>query len=144
MLLGTAKGVPLTPEGIVLPCHLHEGLGQGYVMTRGLDGCVAVFPCEAWEILLERIELGTTFLMSAARHFHRYLFGGASEEKLGPDGLLPIPEHLRSHAGLEEEVVLVGVGDRLEIWSPQRWAHEEYRMTESSLRNSEELSELGV
>jgi len=144
MLLGTAKGVSLTGEGLVLPPRFHEGFGQGYVMTRGLDGCVAVFPCETWEIMRERIELGTTLLMSAARHFHRYLFGGASEEKLGPEGLVPIPEHLRSHAGLEDEVVLVGGGDRMEIWSPQRWAHEEYRMNESSLRDSEELSELGV
>lgn len=144
MLLGTAKGVPLTGEGLVLPLQFREGLAQGYVTTRGLDRCVAVFPRETWEILRERIELGTTFLMSAARHFHRYFYGGASEEKLGLEGLLPIPEHLRSHAGLEEEAVLVGVGDRLEIWSPHRWAHEEFRMNESSLRNSEELSELGV
>jgi MraZ protein len=144
MLLGTSKGVPLTQEGLLLPPHLREGLEQGYVITRGLDGCVAVFPLSVWEALLKRIEGGTSFLKAAARAFQRHLFGGASVATLESEGLIPIPEYLRRFAGLGDEVVLIGVGDRLEIWNAHRWSHEEYRVNERSLRSSEELSELGI
>jgi MraZ protein len=144
MLFGTYRSVPLKEEGLVLPPGLRDGLGQGYVITRGLDGCVAVFPLAAWEVLLERVDRGTSFLRSAARTFQRHLLGGASLGTLGPEGIVHVPEHLRQHAGLDKEVVLVGVGNRVEVWNPDRWSHEEYRMTERSALSSEELSELVV
>jgi MraZ protein len=144
MLLGTYRGLPLTREGVLLPEHLRAGFDQGYVITRGLDGCVAVFPLSVWQVLLERIERGTSFLKSAARLFQRHFLGGASVEALGPEGMMGVPDYLRQHAGLEDEVVLVGVGSRLEIWSAKRWTHEEFRMNERSLCCSEELSELGL
>jgi MraZ protein len=65
-------------------------------------------------------------------------------ETLGPDGLASVPEHLRSYAELEDDVVLVGVGNRLEIWNPRRWSQEEWRMDERVSQVSEELSELGI
>lgn len=144
MLLGTYRGVPLSEEGLVLPPALRDGLGHGYVITRGLDGCVAVFPLPVWEALLERVDRGTSFLRTAARVFQRHLFGGASVEALEPDGMVHVPDHLRRHAELDEEVVLVGVGNRVEVWNPQRWSHEEYRISERSASSSEELSELGA
>jgi MraZ protein len=144
MLFGTYRSVPLSEEGLVLPPALRDGLGQGYVITRGLDGCVSVFPLPAWEALLERVDRGASFLKTAARIFQRHLLGGASIETLGPDGMVHVPDHLRQHAELDEEVVLVGVWNRVEVWNPQRWSHEEYRMIERSTRSSEELSELGV
>jgi MraZ protein len=144
MLFGTYRSVPLSEEGLVLPPALRDGLGQGYVITRGLDGCVSVFPLPAWDALLERVDRGTSFLKTAARIFQRHLFGGASIETLGSDGMVRVPDHLRRHAELDQEVVLVGVGNRVEVWNPQRWSHEEYRMMERSTRSSEELSELGV
>jgi MraZ protein len=144
MLLGTYKDLPLTPEGVLLPDHLRVEFDQGYVITRGLDGCVAVFPLPVWEVLVERIERGTSFLKSSARLFLRHFLGGASVEALGPEGLIRVPDYLRQHAALEAEVVLVGVGNRLEIWSAKRWTHEEFRMNERSLCCAEQLSELGL
>jgi MraZ protein len=144
MLFGTYRSVPLSKDGLVLPPALRDGLGQGYVITRGLDGCVSLFPLPTWEALLERVDRGTSFLKTAARVFQRHLFGGASVETLGPDGMVHVPDHLRRHAELGKEVVLVGVGNRVEVWNPERWAHEEYRISARSTSSSEELSELGV
>lgn len=144
MLLGTSKGVPLGPEGLVLPDQLLDDLQQGFVLTRGLDRCVAIFPIEVWEELMERFESGASFLRGAARLFQRHLYGAASVETPDPDGLVKIPEQLRTYAELEDEVVLVGVGSRLEIWNPRRWSQEEWRMGESAPRVSEELSGLGI
>jgi MraZ protein len=144
MLFGTYRSVPLSKEGLVLPPALRDGVGQGYVITRGLDGCMSVFPLPAWEALLERVDRGTSFLKTAARILQRHLLGGASIETLGPDGMVYVPDHLRRHAELDEEVVLVGAGNRVEVWNPQRWGHEEYRISERLASSSEELSELGV
>jgi MraZ protein len=144
MLIGTSKGVPLGPQGLILPGHLLDDLEQGFVLTRGLDRCVVVFPLAVWQELTERFDRGTSFLRGAARLFERHLYGAACVETPGPDGLVKIPEELRTYAELEEEVVVVGVGSRLEIWNPRRWSQEEWRMGESALRVSEELSWLGV
>jgi MraZ protein len=144
MLLGTSRGVPLGPEGLVLPGHLLDDLQQGCVLTRGLDRCVAVFPLAVWQELTERFESGTSFLKGAARLFERHLYGAACVESPGPEGLVKIPEELRTYAELEEEVVVVGVGSRLEIWDPRRWSQEEWRLGESATRVSEELSGLGI
>jgi MraZ protein len=144
MLLGTYRDVQLRPEGLVLPSQVLDDLREGLVLARGLDRCVAIFPLSVWEGLLNRVEGGTSFLREAARLFQRHLYGGASVEELRPDGLLTVPEHLRTYAELEDEVVLVGVGSRLEIWNPQRWSQEEWRMGERASQVSEELSGLGI
>jgi MraZ protein len=144
MFLGTYRSVSLSKDGLVLPPALRDGLGQGYAITRGLDGCVSLFPLPTWEVLLEHVESGTSFLKAAARIFQRHLFGGASVQTLGPDGMVHVPDHLRRHAKLDQEVVLVGVGNRVEVWNPERWGHEEYRVCERSASSSDELSELGV
>lgn len=144
MLLGTSTQVRLGPDGLVLPSHLRDDLQEGFVLTRGLDKCVAVFPLTVWQGLMERFEAGASFLGGAARLLQRHLYGGASVETLGPDGLAIVPEHLRSYAELGSEVVLVGVGSRLEIWNPQRWNQEEWAMGERLSQVSQELSELGI
>lgn len=144
MLLGTSTQVRLGPDGLVLPSHLWDDLQQGLVLTRGLDKCVAVFPLAVWQGLMERFESGASFLGGAARLLQRHLYGGACVETLRPDGLAIVPEHLRSYAELENDVVLVGVGSRLEIWNPQRWSQEEWSMGERVSQASEELSELGI
>ncbi|HEM61090.1 MAG TPA: cell division/cell wall cluster transcriptional repressor MraZ [Chloroflexi bacterium] len=144
MLLGTFKSVTLTENGLILPDDLRPDLEQGYVITRGVDGCVTVFPLTVWEGLVERVEGRLSFLTSAARLFQRLLYGGASRGRPEAGGLLPIPEYLRRYADLDGEVVLLGAGSRLEIWSPQRWSYEEFSIDERLSASLEKLSELGI
>jgi MraZ protein len=144
ILLGTFKGVTLSEDRLLMPDGLLEPLEKGYVVARGVDGCVTVFPLAVWEALVERVETRLSFLKSAARIFQRQLYGGASLGVLEAGGLLRIPEHLRQYADLDEEVVLVGVGTRLEIWNPKRWSYEEFSMDERSPQSLAELSELGI
>jgi MraZ protein len=144
MLIGTFRGVQLSVEGVLVPLPLRTGLEQGFVMTRGLDRCVAVFPLPVWEAVLERIEQGTSFLLGAARLFQRHIYGGASVDDLGSDGRMKVPEHLRIYAGLGDEVVVVGVATRLEIWNPERWSEEEANIKEQAEEVSEALSQCGI
>jgi MraZ protein len=143
-LLGTFRGVQLSTEGLIVPPLFRTGLEQGFVMTRGLDRCVAVFPLPVWQALLDRIELSTLFLRGAARLFHRYIYGGASVHNLGSEDLMSVPEHLRIYAELGDEVVLVGVAGRLEIWNADRWDEEESRMEQRAEQISEALSQYGI
>lgn len=144
MLLGTSKGVRLSAEGLVVPPQLREGLEDPFVMTRGLDRCVAVFPLTVWDAMLERIDPPASFLRGAARLFQRHIYGGALVDTLGPDGQMNVPEHLRRYAELGNEVVVVGVATRLEIWSPERWSEEELNIIERAEQVSEALSGHGI
>lgn len=144
MLLGTFRGVQLSVDGLIVPPLFRTALEQGFVMTRGLDRCVAVFPLSVWQALLQRIEQSTSFLRGAARLFHRYMYGRASVYNLGAEGLMSVPEHLRIYAELRDDVVLVGVSSRLEIWNPDRWDEEESRLEQQAEQISEALSQYGI
>lgn len=140
MLIGTFVGVQLSSEGLVLPPGLREVLEQGFVMTKGVDRCVAVFPDPSWGSLSRRMDHGTSFLRENVRLFQRHVYGGASTGRLGPDGLMDVPDHLRRYGELGDEVVLVGTGTRLEIWNPQLWAEQESDIEERAAEISETLS----
>lgn len=141
MLIGTFKGVRLSSEGLVLPPGLREALEQGFVMTRGLDRCVAVFPALSWQELSQRMDRETLFLRGDVRLFQRHVYGGASTGTLASDGLMDVPDHLRRYAQLGDEVVLVGTASRLEIWNPQLWTDQESDIEERAAGISERLSE---
>ncbi len=144
LLLGTFRDVPLSVDGFMVPLPLRPGLEQGFVMTRGLDGCLAVFPLPVWETLLQRIEGGMSFLRGAARVFQRQIYGGAAVGTLSSEGLMSVPEYLRMYAALGDEVVLVGVATRLEIWNTECWNEEEIAIKERAEEVSEALSEYGI
>ncbi len=144
MLLGSFTGVELSEEGVIVPPPLRAGLEQGFVVTRGLDGCVAVFPLSEWDTVLQRMERGTSFLLGAARVFQRHLYGGASAGSLSSEGRMMVPGHLRRYARLGDEVVIVGVGARLEIWNSERWNEEESSIEKQAEAVSEALSQCGV
>lgn len=144
MLLGTFREIALTAEGLVVPVPLRAPLAQGFVITRGLDRCVAVFPLSEWESLMKRIERGPSFLRGAVRLFERHVYGGASADSLASEGWMKIPAHLREYAELDSEVVVVGVATRIEIWNADRWQEEETSLKEQAAQISEGLSEFGI
>jgi len=144
MLLGTHKGLRLSARGVAVPPALRPALELGFVITRGLDRCVVVFPHNVWAGVLQWIEQGPSFLVSNARSFQRHIYGGASSGHLDADGRLGLPEDLRRYAELGNEVVVVGVGTRLEIWNPERWHEVESRAVERAEEVSEALSDYDI
>jgi MraZ protein len=78
-------------------------------------------PQEAWNGLAERLS-ATSIADPRARNFARFVFSGANEDRPDKQGRISVTEPLRRHAGLERDVVVMGAGDRVEIWSPERWA----------------------
>ena len=126
---------------LIVPANLREELGQSFVVTKGLDGCLFVYPSEEWkniESKFSQIPLTT----KDARKFSRFFFAGAADCELDKQGRILLPAVLREYAGLTKEVVLVGVLNRVEIWSKDRWMDEnEY---EDMDEIAEHMAELGL
>ena len=103
-----------------MPAKLREELGEHFTVTKGLDGCLSVYPEAEWKRLEDKIRtLGNG---EKARRVKRYYFANAFDAQLDAQGRILIPAKLRDYAGLTKEVVVVGSFDRAEIWSAERWA----------------------
>lgn len=103
-----------------MPARLREGLGDKFIVTKGLDGCLFAYPLEEWSVLEQKMR-SLPFTRADARAFVRFFFAGATEGEIDKQGRVLIPNHLREYAGLEKEVVVIGVSSRVEIWSQSRW-----------------------
>src|SRR5574338_219778 len=106
---------------VAIPVRFRPRLSQGATLARWLDGCLAIFPADAWEELAEKLQaLPTT--NAAARQFGRFMSSGAVEVELDKQGRVLVPSYLRQYAAIEAgEVVVVGALNRLEIWAPSAW-----------------------
>ncbi len=100
---------------IIIPARLREALGDSFMITKGLDGCLSVYPMEQWaefEAKLQALPLN----QPSARAFARFFFSGATEGELDKQGRVMLPQNLREYAKLEKDIVIAGAGSRLEIW----------------------------
>lgn len=105
---------------ITIPAKFREDLGSSFVMTRGLDECLFVYPRKDWENLEAKLR-AMPLARGDARQFIRFFFSGASECDLDRQGRVVVPVNLREYAGITQDCVVIGVGARMEIWDAQRW-----------------------
>jgi MraZ protein len=105
---------------VVMPAKFRDGLSRGLVVTKGQERCLYVFPIDQWEEEMERItNLPRTDRSN--RIYARSFFGAATDQQTDKQGRFQIPPALRTYAGLERDVIVVGVSDRIEIWDAQAW-----------------------
>jgi len=105
---------------LFLPAKFRDRLAEGLVVTQGQDSCLVVWPSDVFAAEAERAA-ARPMTNRAARNYARVLFAGGEENTPDKQGRIGIPANLREYAGLERDVVVIGVRDRLEIWNPQRW-----------------------
>lgn len=121
---------------VTIPSRLREALGERFLITKGLDRCIFVYPLAEWARLQQKLrKLKMTNPQSRA--FKRIVFSGAMEVESDKQGRVLIPNKLREYAGIEKDVILIGVGERVEIWSENAW-NDYYEEADS---NYEELAE---
>ncbi len=108
-----------TKGRIIVPAKFRESLGEEFVVTQGLDGCLFVYPNSEWENFVT--ELKNLPGNKEARQLQRYFMAGAANLEVDKQGRILIPSKLRESAGLEKEVVFVGVLSKIEIWAKDRW-----------------------
>mgnify|MGYP000908858390 FL=1 len=134
----------IDPKGrVILPAKFREELGEKFVVTKGLDHCLFVYPNGEWSNLEKKLR--TLPLTSKdARAFIRFFFAGAAECGVDKQGRILIPANLRQHADLNKELAIIGVSTRIEIWDRDAW--DAYN-NESSLDQDkivEHMAELGI
>lgn len=105
---------------LIIPAKFREELGDAFVVTRGLDHCLFVYPASEWSQLEQKLK-SLPFTRSDARAFTRFFFSGATEVELDKQGRVHLPANLRQYAKLEKECVVLGVSSRVEIWSKRTW-----------------------
>jgi mraZ protein len=129
---------------VAIPARFRLRLGQGATLARWLDGCLAIFPADAWEELAAKLQaLPTT--NAAARQFGRFMSSGAVEVELDKQGRVLVPSYLREYAGIESgEVVVVGALNRLEIWAPSAWEPYRSKIEDEPEALAEHLADLGI
>lgn len=127
---------------MIIPSKLREELGNKFIITKGLDGCLYVYPMKEWERLEEKLKL-LPLTNKDARSFVRFFFSGACEVETDKQGRGLIPQNLLEYAGIEKEIVSIGVLTRIEIWSKQKW--ESYNESDIDFDSiAEKMSDLGI
>lgn len=103
-----------------IPARFREGLGDKFVVTKGLDSCLFVYPPDEWANIEQKMR-SLPFTRADARAFTRFFFAGAAECELDKQGRILIPANLRDYAKLNRDAVVIGVSSRVEIWSREQW-----------------------
>ena len=126
---------------VIVPAKFREELGETFVVTQGLDGCLFVFPNGEWKNFEEKLKT-LPMANKDARKFVRFFLAGAALAEVDKQGRILLPAVLREFAGLEKDVVLVGVGNRVEIWDKKRW--EECTSFDDMDEIAEHMADLGL
>lgn len=105
---------------VIIPPNFREFVGDGMVVTRGMDGCLNVFPLPIWRDIEEKLT-ALPITDGASRNFVRFFYSGASKASIDAAGRITLPNPLRMYAGINTNVVIAGAPKRLEIWDEAKW-----------------------
>ena len=123
---------------LFIPAKLREELGDSFVVTKGLDECLFLYPLDAWKALEEKIR---QLPMSKSRNLQRFFLSAAADVTVDKQGRIVVPPVLRSHAKLVHDVTIIGVLDRAEIWDRQKWDEYNGQLDAGSI--AEAMEDLG-
>lgn len=120
---------------LIIPAKVRYDLGEKFIVTRGLDGCLFIYPLNIWEKIIKKYQELPN--IKEARNFMRFFLSGATTEQLDKQGRVNISKPLIKYADLAKDCVVIGVGERLEIWSSDRWN----KFTEDNEDNFSEIAD---
>ena len=103
-----------------MPAKLRQDIGDKFILTKGLDGCLFAFSQTEWNNFEEKLK-GLPLSDKNARNFVRFFLSGATECEIDKQGRFLIPTNLRISANLEKDAIIIGVGTRIEIWNKEKW-----------------------
>lgn len=128
---------------MILPSKIREDIGEKFIITKGLDGCLFGFSKQEWNNFEEKLKT-LPLTNKNARDFVRFFLSGAVEAEVDKQGRFLIPSNLRKYSTLEKEVVITGVGTRIEIWNKEQW--ESYNSEENLSADTiaENMANLGM
>ncbi|MDD2489683.1 MAG: division/cell wall cluster transcriptional repressor MraZ [Bacilli bacterium] len=128
---------------LIIPSKFRYELGEKFIITKGLDGCLFVYPKNEWESIISKLKV-LPFTKKDARTFMRFFISSATECEFDKQGRINITSPLAAYADLTKECVVIGVNDRLEIWSKEKF-DEFFAHNEESLSDiADNLFDIGV
>ena len=128
---------------IILPADFREELTDNFVITKGLDNCLFLYTAEEWDKLSTKLRQ-LPLAKAEARAFVRFFFAGARQAECDRQGRFLVPANLRAHAKLQRDVVLIGISNRIEVWSKAEWDRYNEEITPSVSSIAETLVDLGI
>ena len=141
MLIGEYEHTIDAKGRLSMPSKLRRDMGEAFIVTKGLDGCLFAFSQDEWknfETKLKALPLSD----KNARNFVRFFLAGATECEIDKQGRFLIPGNLREAAKLEKEAVIIGVGTRLEIWNKEIWSSKDEEISADEI--AENMTMLGI
>ena len=109
-----------TKGRLIIPAKFREVLGEEFVISKGMDGCLFVYANDDWNAFEQKLT-SLPLINKEARQFARFFLAGAATVEVDKQGRILLPSVLREHAGIDKDAVLVGVGSGIEIWSKDAW-----------------------
>lgn len=129
---------------IIMPVKLREEMGEKFIVTKGQEGCLFAYSQNEWKNFEEKLKSLPSYTNKNVRDFIRYFLSGAVECELDKQGRFLIPSNLRNHAMLDKDVVIIGVGTKIEIWDRKEWKRYSNDDNISADEIAENLSNLGI
>ncbi len=105
---------------LIIPAKFRSELGDKFIITRGIESCLFAYPEKRWEEIVHKLE-SLPFTKKDARNFTRFFLSGATVAEFDKQGRVNITSPLINYASIEKECIIIGTGDRLEIWSEDAW-----------------------
>jgi MraZ protein len=128
---------------LAIPVKFREDLRGGAVVTKGLDGCLFLYPMNEWRILADKLSQ-LPISQANTRAFARLMLAGAMDVSLDKQGRIVIPDYLRKYINLTKKVVVNGLYNRLEIWDESAWEEYKQKTEADSGDIAEQLGGIGI
>ncbi|MGI5838435.1 MAG: division/cell wall cluster transcriptional repressor MraZ [bacterium] len=143
MFMGEYRHAIDNKNRLIIPAKFREDLGDKFVMTKGLDNCLFLYPQAEWLNLEQKLK-SLPFTKADARAFVRFFFSGATECELDKQGRVLIPNNLKDFGRIVKDVVVIGVSGRVEIWSSEEWDNYSRKAENAYAEIAEKMVDLGI
>ena len=127
---------------LIMPAKFRPDLGEQFIVTRGLDGCPSGYPMKSWEKIQDKL-MQLPLAKKDARKFTRFFYSAATEVEIDKQGRINLPKNLIEFAKIDKECRVIGVSDRIEIWSSERWEEFTLDAEENFEDIAEEMTDFG-
>ena len=141
MLIGEYEHSLASKNRIIMPSKFRDDIGEKFIVTKGLDGCLFAYSLQEWQNFEEKLR-SLPLSSKDARAFSRFFFAGATDCLLDKQGRFLIPSNLIEFAGLEKDLVIVGMNSRIEIWSKSKWEDVDEQISADEI--AEKMEMLGI
>lgn len=143
MLIGEYEHSLDVKGRMILPAKIREDMGDKFIITKGLDGCLFGFSQSEWANFEEKLKT-LPLTNKNARDFVRFFLSGATECEIDKQGRFLIASNLREYSNLEKDAVIIGVGTRIEIWNKEKWKAYNSSENISADEIAENMTMLGI